>query len=180
MCIADYLQKKREAMGPGERLVVDREWIEWVLDTHPCGCEAAESGGLPAPASALGYTVAELGRIFDWSGSTTKLRLAAGVFGDPAMLKPEPPMWNVPPKNVHDLLKKLAQGHRIGPEGLEEPAEDGVHTAANRDAGDTRAGDADAQSPASPPPPPPTRRRSKGRHNGWRKYVDEGPQQPPT
>jgi hypothetical protein len=178
MCMAEFFRTKLEAMGPGEKLVVDREWIQWLLDTQACGCSApGVDGGLPAAGSALGYTVKELAGILEWSVSKTKTRLAAGVFGDPDLLKPEPPAWNVPPDNLRALLAKLAQGYQITQEGLRPPADD-------RRAGPEGAWAATA-TPAEMPPeskdvslPPARRAKSAGRrHNGWRKYtigVDDG------
>jgi hypothetical protein len=173
MCIVDYFRAKLDAMGPGERLAVDRAWIEWLLDAHSCACSApGGEHGLPAAGSALGYTVAELAGIFGWSTSKTKTRLAAGVFGDPDLLKPEPPIWNVPPENVRDLRNKLVTGYQVTREGLRPPAGDGKRSHRGERPAAGVSGEGKAPEPDKPSRQPPRGRRSGGgRHSGWRQHV---------
>ena len=177
MCIKKILAAKLDTMGPGELMTVGREWIQWLLEAHPCACSGADAEGiLPAPASAMGYTVSELCAIFGGSHSRMKSWLAAGVFGNPATLKPAPPHWNVPPERARALLEKLGQGYTITPEGLQAPVESGPCRF-------TASGGESAMSSSAPVGEPPARPGPKksrvrppgGRHNGWRSVIGGGP-----
>ena len=173
MCVCAMLREKAAGMGPGERLSVDREWIEWALDEHPCGCAGAADSSDSAPRSALGYTVPELAEMFDWGLSTTRARLAAGVFGDPETLKPVPPEWHVPPEQVEELRRKLARGYQIGPDGLIDPSESRKATPSGSDDQET-APQAETTPSGSPKVRKRKPRRSAGRrHNGWREMVEK-------
>jgi hypothetical protein len=115
----------------------------------------------------------KLAGIFGWSTSKTKARLAAGVFGDPDLLKPEPPTWKVPPETVRDLLNKLAQGYQIDQEGLQPPRrERGCPPPGVRAVGDgTPEAPHEPERSISSPPPPRRRKSEARRHNEWRKHV---------
>lgn len=169
MCITDYLRAKAEDMGPREQLTIDREWIDWLLETHTCACEAGTGPG-NGPAAVQGYSTAELAKLFDNSPTSIRAWCSVGVFGDPATLKPNGQDWRVPEDRVVELRRRLAEGWRITSGGLVEPgapsaSETPSHRRHTRD-------EAPRPGTRSRTPPRASRRRRSGRrrHSSWKEH----------
>lgn len=171
MCLTEYLTQKIAMMAPHEFVQVGRDYFAWLIETHGCSCRSSEQ----TASSVLGYDVGELAALFDCSESTMKAWLNAGVFGDPANLKPTSRKWRVPPAAVEEVRRALESGARVGPSGLIYPTTSKPGRAANSpdsatpDPG-TNSDRTQAECPA------PLRRRTSGRssrkrvrrHDGWR------------
>lgn len=170
MCIIEYFKDRAAGMGPGERQTIDRAWIEWLLDTHACDHTAPGAERIAAPASVKGYSALELAELFDRSDSTIRTWLGRGVFGDPAMLKPNGRDWHVPKVNVQVLQEKLSAGYWITADGLAEPST-GPAPSSGATAPRAHAPAGKTVDRAGPPPRRRRRPRKGGKHNEWREHV---------
>jgi hypothetical protein len=115
MCLRHFFEEKLQRMAPGERISLDREAIEWMLEEHGA-CAASHDAsprGRAGRSSIIGLGTGELGGMFGKEPSTMRGWLRDGVFGDSERLKPNGRDYRVPHQVAEAVAEKLMSGWRV-------------------------------------------------------------------